>query len=591
MQRRVQGYPARAACSLRVSHLHCAFLCSGLDSTLETEPHSLGTPLSHFRPKLSSDDAEGASEVATVVNIESIKRSLMKEDQFARSPPAGDATSPSPTKRNFANDEVKLRDKSWRERRRSRDRPLSAALVETAMSPTSKDPPVFLEKGKTTTKDSPEDLVVPERESKESGRGELPLGKETNGQLQPGRQSGCSTAAVSSDARTAVVEQRESVLLTGTQALQIFHRRRKARDTTSDNTPPTTPDPELPHNGDQAANPIPPTTSSTPSLLVASSTPVESLREDVSAGEPPAATAPNSVQECHHVQENGIGSKEEGEEKEEEGKEKEREGEGVVDVSQETKEEDGAEEKEGEKEKEEETEREGEGVVDVSQKETKKEDGAEEKEGEKEKEEEEKEETEREGVGVVDVSQKEKEEDGAEKKEGEKEKDKEKEEKEREGEGVVDVSQKETKQEEEEEKKEKKERRGEGVVDVSQKEASLRVGPPRLTTQVSGRSILNDKRMKMLALSLEGTLVDSAPQKINTGRVGALQLATHTPARSATAGCCQEDLCTCMCMCVCCCHIVLNTYTHCPCRWWLLTRRARRKVHHLMRGRSRWKLN
>ena len=531
VQRRVQGYPARAACSLCVSHLHCASLCSGLDSTLETEPHSLGTPLSHFRPKLSSDDAEGASEVATVVNIESIKRSLMKEDQFARSPPAGDATSPSPTKRNFANDEVKLRDKSWRERRRSRDRPLSAALVETAMSPTSKDPPVFLEKGKTTTEDSPEDLVVPERESKESGRGELPLGKETNGQLQPGSQSGCSTAAVSSDARTAVVEQRESVLLTGTQALQIFHRRRKARDTTSDNTPPTTPDSELPHNGDQAANPIPPTTSSTPSLLVASSTPVESLREDVSAGEPPVATAPNSAQESHHVQENGIGSKEEGEEKEEEGKEKEREGEGVVDVSQkETKEEDGAEEKEGEKEKEkEETEREGEGVVDVSQKETKKEDGAEEKEGEKEKEEEEKEETEREGVGVVDVSQKEKkEEDGAEEKEGEKEKDKEKEEKEIEGEGVVDVSQKETKQEEEEEKKEKKERRGEGVVDVSQKEASLRVGPPRLTTQVSGRSILNDKRMKMLALSLEGTLVDSAPHKINTGRVGALQLATHT---------------------------------------------------------------
>lgn len=440
-------------CAACMCHCCTVSQCTGLDSTLDSEPHSLGTPLSHFQPKSSSSDPDAANEVATVINIESIKRSLIKEDQFTHSPlpPTGVTTSPSPTKRTFASEEVKLRDKSWRERRRSRERPLSAVLVETAMSPTNKDPPVFLEEKKTPTERSSADSVVPKQESNERTKGEVSLGKETNGQFQSSSQPECITGAVSSDAQTATLEQKDLVHLTGTQALQIFHRRRKARETTSDGTPPTTPEPELPLNGEHPAAHVPPAVSTGPVLLV-SSMPVESPREDLTAVEPPAASVHSTIQESHQVQENGTGIREEREEgtEEEEVEEKEEEGKKV------------------EKEMEEE---------------------AKEEKLEEEKEEEE----------VTEV-QKEKEEEAK-------------------------LEEEESKVEEKEEEKGegKEEEKGENQVGAPKKEGGLRVGPPpRLTTQVSGRSILNDKRMKMLALSLEGTLVDNARQKIDTGRVSAL---------------------------------------------------------------------
>ena len=461
----------------------CVSLCTGLDSVLDTEPHSLGTPLTHFRPKSSSDDAETDNEAATVVNIESIKRSLMKEDQFARSPPpsAGGPASLSPTKLSFASDEVKLRDKSWKERRRSRERPLSAALVETAMSPTSKDAPVFLEKDKTTADVSLADPVVPQQEPKASGSGEVSLKKETNVQLQPASHLEGSSGAVSNDSRTAAVEQREMVQLTGTQALQIFHRRRKARETTSDSTPPTTPEPELPRNGDHgdhtaATDPVPSTGSTAPVVLV-SSTPVKFHREDGTAVETPAIAVQGTADGSHQVRVNGISSREEEEEEKEE--EEELEGKKVEKkVEEELQEEMKERRKENEavvERKEEEEEKEN--------KETKKKDG------------------------------------------------------------------------------EKDARQGEGLLGASV-EGTVRVGSPRLNTQLSGRSILNEKRMKMLALSLEGTLVDNVPQKIDTGRVSTLHRPhKHIHAHVCVCVCvCVLCVCVvCVCVCVCSSHMVSST--------------------------------
>lgn len=471
----------------RLPQWHCVLLCTGLDSVLDAEPHSLGTPLTHFRPKLSSDEAEADNEVATVINIESIKRSLMKEDQFAHSPSpsAGRPTSPSPTKQSFASDEVKLRDKSWKARRRSRERPLSAALVETAMSPTSSDAPVFLEKDKTTSDVSLAVSVVLQQEPKASGSGEVSLEKETNGQLQPVSQSEGSSGAVSNDSRTAAVEQRETVQLTGTQALQIFHRRRKARETTSDSTSPTTPELKLPPNGDHGDHAA--AAAADPVSSTGSTAPVKIHREGSTGVETPATAVYGTAHDSHQVKVNGIGSREEEGEKKEEEEELE-----VKKVVKEVEEELKEEAKEGRKKNEAVVERKEE-EAEKENKETKKKD-AETDEGQEE-----------------------------------------------------------------------------GLVGASM-EGTLQVGP-RLSTQLSGRSILNDKRMKMLALSLEGTLVDNVPQKIDTGRVSTI----HWP---------HKHICTCACVCV-----AVIWYPPLLLRWRQLTRRARRKVLHLMRERSQWKPN
>ena len=198
--------------------------------------HSIGTPLSRFERDSTSSNSEDRE---TVINIEETKRNLFKdseEQNRRRSSSSSSSDSPiSPGGRQaVANGDIKLRDKSWKEKRRSRERPLSAFLLDSGSVTQNKEEPQKDVKAKEL-----DDLKATALLSE--SKSDKPAVKEKVEETKPEQipRNGDKTDVQVIGKKTST--DHSSVLVSGTQALAIFHRRRRTKVDSDDI--PTSPSP------------------------------------------------------------------------------------------------------------------------------------------------------------------------------------------------------------------------------------------------------------------------------------------------------------------------------------------------------------
>ena len=218
----------------------CSFYCllTGFGSAPPKDSsylHSLGTPLSRFERDSTSSNSEDRE---TVINIEETKQNLFKdsEEQNRRRSSSSSSDSPiSPGGRQaVANGDVKLRDKSWKEKRRSRERPLSAFLLDSGSITQNKEEPQKDVKAKELD-DLKATAFLSERKS------DKPAAKEMVEETKPEQipRNGDKTDVQAMGKKTST--DHSSVLVSGTQALAIFHRRRRTKVDTDDIPTSTSP--------------------------------------------------------------------------------------------------------------------------------------------------------------------------------------------------------------------------------------------------------------------------------------------------------------------------------------------------------------
>ena len=239
--------------------------------------HSLGTPLSHFDREITSSNA---GDKDSVVNVESIKRNLLQDCEELSRRRSSSSSSDTPLSPGgntaLANGEVKLRDKSWKEKRRSRERPLSAFLLDNGKITPTKDSPH--EDFKPLVLD---DWRPPAAKLEGEGDKSEPKGKSESPPSTEKKLNG-----VDSETKDPGPDQAS---FSGPQALAIFHRRRRTKGETEEAGSPTTPNTESVTEANGSGHPD---TEPSKTML---STPSESSSEQVTHEVRDVGTEPTPV--------------------------------------------------------------------------------------------------------------------------------------------------------------------------------------------------------------------------------------------------------------------------------------------------------